>query len=147
VWYDTYSVIILFFKKQYPELCEAPELQPLLNRDALKKIIMIVNYNAGLWECSKHLIEYITNNNLLINSELQKKFINTFHKFLSIDLFSLIYTLDKDLTVKEFGNRLQLIDGELDLNYNEIKKKKKELVVSNIRWLYTTFEITSIFSP
>ncbi len=146
VWYDTYSVIILFFKKQYSELCEAPELQPLLNRDALKKIIMIVNYNAGLWECNKHLIEYITNNNLLINSELQKKFINTFHKFLSVDLFSLIYTLDKDLTVKGFGNRLSLMDGMLDLNYNDVIKKKKELTVSNIRWLYTTFETTSVFS-
>jgi hypothetical protein len=133
VWFDTYTVIIDLFKTQYPELCQHASLQILLNRNVLKKIIMIVNYNAGVRECTTHLTEYLREKNTRIEPPIFNEFIKTFYNFLNVDLFTQIYIFNKTEVVVNLKNKLELTDAKIDLTYYETQKIKREIKVREVR--------------
>lgn len=136
-WFDPYEVIINIFKIKYKSMCNA-KIEKILNRDALKKIIMTSNYNASLWKCKSDLLNYIHEKELNIDFEDIIDFITTFYNFLNNDLFNELYKKDKKEYIQTLGDELILKDANLNFKYHTQEKRRKELKSSNSRWIITS---------
>ena len=108
-----------------------PGVQAVLVRTVLKKIIMTINYNAGQLTIKKYLGD-ILQLHVRDHANLQL-FIEDFYNFISYEVFTLLYTSDKNTFINGVGGRLTLADAELNLTYMEPRIRKNELRIGTFR--------------
>ena len=136
-WYDIYTVIIDMFINSHKEYLLDKNINCILNRNILKTIIMVVNYNAGKRECLRYLIEKLKTSKLYVSDFKYEQFCNDFHNFISKNLFNTIYVNSKDLFLQAHTNSIKLGDANINLAYLKTIDTKEVIKIKDMRWIFS----------
>jgi hypothetical protein len=137
LWYDPYTYIIELFIEKNPEWLEVAEVSFILNRGYLKTIIMVVNYNAGIWECMSILKKKLTENGYNTHKSYNySPFVSKLHAFLNDDLFTILYKKNKDQHLETVQSYDVLRDANINYLYHKMSPDRREVKIESHRWIF-----------
>jgi hypothetical protein len=147
-WHDVYSIIIDLFLGGGARFRHNQRLTAVLNRKNLKKIIMTVNYNAGVKSCLEVFLATLKSEEVYDQTLDQeyKAFMLEFHAFLTKDLFNELYESQKDEFLGKHEHYLSLGDASINLKYYETRDAKEVVKIKDQRWIFSVRQIQTDIS-
>jgi hypothetical protein len=136
------------FLEANPRFKDSTSLKNILNRGFLKKIIMIVNYNAGRRKCLQDLRELLAEKKILTKLDPKElaDFIKSFHAFLEKEIFALLYVRDKASFLSALNGLLSFSDAIAGLIYHELLDDQEVIKIDGYRWIFNTRKLSTNIS-
>lgn len=144
LWFDTYTEIIRMFRLYCPKYNDNAEACTFLNRDCLKSVIMIINYNAKIPECVHTLVSYLYRESMFISGFKYGEFMRDFYDFVAVRLFDILYCTSINTYKKKHTLQRPLQDAIIDLRYFETDVKKTEVRIDEHRWVLSETVTTDV---
>lgn len=133
------------FSDQHPKYRQDKAACTFLNRDCLKNVIMIINYNAGISECVITLASTLHEKSMFIKGYAYGAFMADFYSFISDELFNRLYKICIADYKKSSRLIKTLLDADINLGYYKTLIKKNETKIDSRRWIISSEETSGVF--